>query len=233
MTIFESQKFERWKQRILKTERNKKWTKRKQEQKKQSKEKEIKKEKLLTKIIDKWQEERDAVHLKEMQEQQRQKLEYKEEMEKRKRKAREGEELRLLIKLEKLRAVRKEKLVRQGAEVSNSVSIFELISEAGKFVENEQKQKREKESKDMGLYEPAQLDPQSLKRPQDEGTSAQSPLFSFYNQSNESVEKLLSIRQNWDSYLVDKTRKGYRIPPTFLQAPLPGNPEWAKFLVQE
>jgi len=51
----------------------------------------------------------------------------------------------------------------------------------------------------------------------------------FYTQGNNSLEKLIEIRREWDQHINENNGSG--IPPYFIEPPVPSSKKWAAYLI--
>jgi len=129
----------------------------------------------------------------------------------------------MLLKLEKLRQLRRTMWASQGRLVNTEgeVSLQDLIKKAQEQVKEEQRE----------LYKNS-LDQSQPQIPIDDHQEEQQidPIKDFYSQADQNLEKLISIRRNWDTYLVP-IGMGTRIPQRFPSPPPPSSSAWENYLV--
>jgi len=237
--------FMKWKLRLRKTLRNKKWKKKRKELQKVEKANKEKEYLLMDTFVNDWLEIREAENREKLKQQQRTEKELKIYQQEKKQASKDSRKISVLIKLEELRQLRRSTLGSKGNEIPsleeiidqyrkrqmesrvgtrvNSSVLFsprknlEIADELGNF--NELEQKDVQIVPEVLLFKGSSDQPESV--------------IAFYNQADESVEKLIQIRKLWDTYLVTPGTGGNRIPQHWVPVVEPSSDLWTPFIQRQ
>ncbi|CAG8519961.1 4260_t:CDS:2 [Ambispora leptoticha] len=215
------------KQKISKIQRHKKWQKQHIKKLQNVRDERRRRRETLHKTIDEWRTEWIAKELAFKREQARKENAEKRVEEAEANKNRHKEMSKLLEKVKKLRDLRRERLKREGhffpeedneffnkvASLNDAMKIEEERLERERNAAAEQKRK---EAMDAGMKE--------RERERD-------PLYEYWHQAEFDLDNLVSIRRQWDAYIVPPGTQGAsRIPPRFVTPAPPANYIWASCL---
>ncbi|CAG8456135.1 7095_t:CDS:2 [Ambispora gerdemannii] len=215
------------KQKISKIRRHKKWQKQHIKKLQNVRDERRRRRETLHKTIDEWRTEWIAKELAFKREQARKENAEKRVEEAEANKNRHKELSRLLEQVKKLRDLRRERLKREGhffpeedneffnkvASLNDAMKIEEERLEKERNAAAEQKRD---EAMDAGMKE--------RERERD-------PLYEYWHQAEFDLDNLVSIRRQWDAYIVPAGTQGAsRIPPRFVTPTPPANYIWASCL---
>jgi len=223
MVIFkEGSEYRRWKHRYFKTQRNKKWLKKRKEEKKEFKLEKQEEETVMHKVLDDWLGSVAEEKEKQKREKEQKQVEANKVQSRKVKKRKYRRKIAMLVKLEKLRVVRRSIWKSQGRIVRSegAVSLEDLI----KKVQEQVKEEQVSHSRST-IVEDDQPTPMDEEKEID-------PIKKFYNQAENNLEKLISIRRNWDTYLVPRGM-GSRIPQRVPSPPPPSSSAWESYLIAQ
>ncbi|KAG9296884.1 hypothetical protein G9A89_006839 [Geosiphon pyriformis] len=217
------------KQKLSKIRRHKKWQKKHIKKLQMVRDERRRRRETLHKTIDEWRTEWIAKELAFKREQARKENAEKRVEEAEAKKTQHKELSTILEKVKKLRDLRRQRLKREGHffpeeddEFFNKVASLNDVMK----IEEERLEKERDAAAKLKRNEAMDAGMKERDRERD-------PLFEYWHQAEFHLDNLVSIRRQWDAYIVPPGTQGStRIPPGFVIPSPPANYIWASCLAQ-
>ncbi|CAG8444201.1 9164_t:CDS:2 [Diversispora eburnea] len=228
--IFDRKFIDNTKAKLAKNRRHKKWNKKHIKKLQEVRDQRQRQRETLHKTIDKWRTEWIAKDLAMKREQIRKNEADRRVQEAEAKKNRHKELSKLLEKVKKLRDIRRDRLKREGhffpEEDDEFFNKIASLNDAMKIEEERLDQERNAAAE--------QKRNEAMHAGMKERERERDPTYEYWHQAEFDIDNLVSIRRQWDAYLIAPGKPASScIPPMFVTPSPPANYIWASCLIHD